>query len=263
MKSYQKIVVFLVIVAALICNVQSQMIEVEEGYCKTISCPANHGISIDSSYWNFKYWSFKNFLLPINWRSIPLPLFYTTAFASGACSYDVKEKIREICQGRNECTLTPTTDLLGGCNYNKYLRVWYWCQPCVTHRKRRGVNFIGRCDFTATLPPRAINCPNGHFIAKHVCNHCVDSSDSASMFAFQAANVRLHGYTVSTTYNTVFVAPNMIYIQNGDKCSFNSYAPKYDCQLNSTTRHWDCFRMGNVIATHSTITGHYSPQLDV
>lgn len=267
MEGHQKFLAFLVILAASICNVQSEEIEIDEGYSHTISCPAGHGINIDSSQWNMKYWDAENMFVPTNWRYG----FYNVAYVFGGCSYDRTAKIKELCFGHNQCTLTPTTDLLGGCNYHKYLRVYYWCQPCEPSRKRRGVgdshrfahvglvHVIGVCNLITRLPPKRYDCPNLQFVGKHVCTNCHDTAYSAGLFAIQVANMRANGNTVQTNKNTVFIASNMGYRQNSRYCVFDAYAPKYDCSFDSV---WNCTRQGDVIASHDPSSGHYDPDLD-
>lgn len=268
METFQKFVIF-AILATAISNVQSEMIEVDEGSSHNITCPAGYGVNVDSSHWNMKFFNAENFYVPTNWRSF----IYTPAFIFGGCSYDVSDKIKTICNGRNVCTLKPTNDLLGGCNYNKYLRVYYWCQPCEEpKRKRRAIGeysyvkgygylfVMGVCNLVARLPQKSADCPNGQFVGKHVCTNCHDTVLSASMFAHQVENMRFHGSTSATTFNSIFIASSMAYTQNGQYCVFNYRVPKWDCYKNNGV--WSCTRMGEVIATHSSYTGHYYPQAD-
>lgn len=134
MRNYKQFVVVFAVLAASMCDVQSEEIDIDEDTSDTISCPAGHAIDIESSKWNMKY--FGNFI-PKSWRN--LPVIYNAAFLFGTCSYDVTQKIKDQCFGSFECTLSPTKANLDGCSYNMYLRVNYFCRRLgLAGRKRRG-----------------------------------------------------------------------------------------------------------------------------
>lgn len=256
MDSYLKFLVIFGMLAAPICHAQSQEIEIEEDDTQTISCLANHEIVIQSSQ---SSWRWGN------------PLTTPTSCVFGGCTYDMTEKVKELCNGLGSCIINPTSHFFGYyvLHYRRFLRVDYQCRPCPPTRKRRQTGFetfvpvqFGVCNLNAKLPSNFNNCPNHRFVAKHVCSNCYDADLSAAMFAHQVANIRNHGNTVSTDFNSVFIAPHMDYNQNGDHCFFNWRVPKYNCQLNRNTRGWDCTPQGKVIATHSASDGHYHHHLD-
>lgn len=254
------ILILWVVFSVAVCRIHSLEIELDEGYSQTLSCDVGQALKIDAGKWTDKF----SFLKLITWINLPY------------CTFDTTQYIQDLCQGKNNCVVTADQRTLGQCPYNMYLKIWYWCEDCIQNRKRRTAGDMvyivgegwfrsgGICDTTARLSATSNTptCPNNRFMDKHMCHNCEDTELSASLFASQVQNIRLHGSTAPSNINTVFVYQHMSFHWNGPNCVFDFHAAKYQCFKN-INNIWSCTRYPMVIATHDAGSGHYFPQMDV
>lgn len=245
---------------------------VEEGGFVRIWCSASQEVRIKSAY--VKGVS----LVPASGRNYSV--------TEAPCFENKFTQVQQQCEGSG-CIFQPNASFFGdACTSQRSLEITHSCISFMgsettewtipEFRRRRGADELkiprkylalssrhtgkGRQNKLKDSTSYDGGCPHPAFVIKHIMT---DINSDTAKHADYAANERMplrsDIHSVGTEKQSLFYAPQMTYVRQGDICKFSRAANKYDCvpKWSPSVTGWTCTAKDLERAAHNVHNGHY------